>query len=76
MVHKNDLDSHYLFSPVLVLISLFDSVTTLFYQMPSSAIRLLGVSTDMQSAKWLGKVEHVLTILLLNLQVINIIQNN
>ena len=38
MVFKNDLDSHYLFSPVLVLIiTLFNSVTTLFYQMPSSA---------------------------------------
>lgn len=60
MVFKNDLDSHYLFSPVLVLIiTLFNSVTTLFYQMPSSAQI---ISTDMQSAKWLGKGEHVLTL--------------
>ena len=74
MVFKNDLDSHCLFSPVLVLIiTLFNSVTTLFYQMPSSAQI---ISTDMQSAKWLGKGEHVLT-LWLNLQVIiKVIQNN
>ena len=37
MVHKNNLDSHFLFSPVLVSITLFNSVTMLFYQMPSSA---------------------------------------